>query len=97
MRGADSFAYDQANRLTRATVNGQTTTFTYDGDGKRTRKVAGAGSTDYTYDVATRLTQLLDDGARRYVRAGGPAYATDPSGGALQNVYHADGPGRSGR
>jgi hypothetical protein len=47
VRGPDSLAYDQANRLVSATINGQTTTFAYiacpdegGGDGKRTRKVA---------------------------------------------------------
>ena len=93
VRGADSIAYDQANRLTRATVGGQATTFAYDGDGKRTRKVAGSTTADYTYDVATRLPVLLEDGQRRYVRAGGSAYATDATGGTLRHVYHADGLG----
>lgn len=32
-RGSDSFVYDQANRLTSATVNGTTSTDAYEGDG----------------------------------------------------------------
>jgi YD repeat-containing protein len=40
-RGADTFVYDQANRLTNATVGGTTSTYVYDGDGKRTRMTGG--------------------------------------------------------
>jgi RHS repeat-associated protein len=40
-RGSDSFAYDQANRLTSATVSGTTSSYLYDGDGKRTSKTVG--------------------------------------------------------
>jgi YD repeat-containing protein len=40
VRGPDSLAYDQANRLIQAVVGGTIASYTYNGDGKRTRKVA---------------------------------------------------------
>ena len=43
-RGADTFAYDGANRLTSATVAGVTETSAYDGDGVRVLPLAAAGS-----------------------------------------------------
>ncbi len=36
---------------------------------------------------------MLSDGTRRYVWGLGLAYATDPSGNAVQAVYHGDGLG----
>src|SRR5205823_5122936 len=40
-RGSDTFTYDQANRLLRATIAGVTTTYAYDGDGKRVSTTSG--------------------------------------------------------
>ena len=34
-RGSETFAYNQANEFTSATVNGATSAYTYDGDDKR--------------------------------------------------------------
>ena len=42
-RGADSFGYDQANRLKTASVGGASSGFVYDGDGKRASKTVGGG------------------------------------------------------
>ncbi len=90
-RGADSFGYDQANRLKSATVGSTGATYSYDGDGKRSSKTAGSTATNYVYDVNASLPVLLDDGARKYVWGLGLAYAVDSSGNPI--VYHTDGLG----
>ena len=87
-RGADTFTYDQANRLTSATVAGVTETYTYDGDGVRFSRQTGAGPvTRYVTDPAAGLPVTLDDGTHTYVWGQGLAYAM--SGGTLE-VYHTD-------
>jgi RHS repeat-associated protein len=87
----DSFSYDQANRLTSATVGGTTSQYSYDGDGKRASSTVGATTTRYVYDVNVSLPVLLEDGTRKYVWGLGLAYAVD-SGGTVE-VYHMDGLG----
>ncbi len=91
MRGSDSLAYDQANRLTSATVNGTTSTDTYDGDGKRASQTVGSTTTNYVYDVNASLPNVLTDGPFKYVYGLGLAYAVDSSGNV--QVYHTDGLG----
>ena len=90
-RGADSFGYDQANRLKTASVGGTSSGFVYDGDGKRASKTVGGNTTSYLYDVNASLPVLLEDGERKYVWGLGLAYAVDSSGGTI--VYHSDGLG----
>ena len=90
-RGADSFGYDQANRLRSATVGSTSATYAYDGDGKRASKTVGAATTSYVYDVNASLPVLLDDGTRKYVWGLGLAFAVDTSGNPI--VYHTDGLG----
>ncbi|MGH7862173.1 MAG: RHS repeat-associated core domain-containing protein, partial [Candidatus Dormibacteraceae bacterium] len=58
-RGSDTFAYDQANRLTSATVSGVTSTDTYDGDGKRVSQTTGTTTTNYVYDINDSLPNVL--------------------------------------
>jgi YD repeat-containing protein len=41
-KGADTFAFDAANRLTGATVAGTGETYAYDGDGTRVSRQVGA-------------------------------------------------------
>jgi RHS repeat-associated protein len=91
-RGGDTLGYDQAHRLTTATVGGVSSQDAYDGDGKRASQTVGAATTRYIYDVAPSLPLLLEDGARKYVWGLGLAYATDLAG-TVQGVYHADGLG----
>jgi RHS repeat-associated protein len=87
-RGADTFTYDQANRLTSATVAGVTETYTYDGDGVRFARQVGAGSvTRYVSDINTGLPVTIDDGVRKYVWGQGLAYAVS---GTTLEVYHTD-------
>ena len=87
-RGADSFTYDQANRLTTATVAGVSETYAYDGDGVRFSRQVGAGPvTRYVTDPAAGLPVTIDDGTRTYVWGQGLAYAV---AGAAIEVYHTD-------
>jgi RHS repeat-associated protein len=87
-RGADTFTYDQANRLTTATVAGATETYAYDGDGVRVSRQVGADPViGYVSDVNSNLPVTLDDGTHKYVYGLGLAYAV--SGSAIE-VYHAD-------
>jgi YD repeat-containing protein len=91
-RGFDSFTYDQANRLTSATISSATSSYVYDGDGKRVSKTVSGTTTSYVYDVGNGLPVLLDDGSRKYVWGDGLAFSVDKTSGAVQ-VYHADGLG----
>ncbi len=91
-RGSDSFAYDQANRLTSSTVGGTSNAYAYDGDGKRVSSTVGGNTTRYVYDVGGGLPVLLDDGTQKYVWGRGLAYTTTEAG-TLQGVYHTDGLG----
>ncbi len=90
------FGFDQANRLTSASVStpsSTSATYSYDGDGRRSSKAVGGGApTTYLYDANRRLPAVLEDGARRYVWGLGLAYATDASGN-VASVYHGDGLG----
>ena len=87
-RGADSFTYDQANRLKTATVAGTTETSIYDGDGVRFSRQVGAGPvTRYVSDVNAGLPVTIDDGTRKYVWGLGLAYAV--AGTAIE-LYHTD-------
>src|SRR5439155_14436900 len=79
-RGPDTFAFDQANRLTTSSVSGTTTTYAYNGDGLRKSKTTGATTTSYVFDVNGNLSGLIDDGARKYVWGLGLAYGVDGNG-----------------
>ncbi len=86
-RGADSFTYDQANRLTGATVSGTTTTYAYDGDGIRIARTQGT-TTSYVHDRAAGLPTVIDDGSRRYVL--GPSGLAYSLAGTALSVHHTD-------
>lgn len=87
-RGADSFGFDQANRLTSATVGGTTETYTYDGNGTRVSRQVGAGTpTFYRSDTTGPLAITLDDGGRKYVYGQSLAYAVT---GSTLEIYHGD-------
>jgi RHS repeat-associated protein len=90
-KGADTFAYDQANRLTSATVSGSAETYSYDGDGIRFSRQVGTGPvTRYVSDLNRGLAVTIDDGTRKYVYGLGLAYAAT---GSAVEVYHTDGQG----
>ena len=87
-RGSDTFTYDQANRLTTASVAGATETYTYDGSGLRVSRQIGAGTPiRYVSDPNSALAVTIDDGTRKYVYGLGLAFAAF---GATVESYHAD-------
>ena len=91
--GGESFSYDQANRLTRVSSIGESSTYTYDGDGKRLSQTTNSTTTHYVYDVNSSLPVLLSDGTNKYVwGANGLAYLvhSQPTGGEAVAVYHMD-------
>jgi YD repeat-containing protein len=91
-RGSDVFAYDQANRLTSATVGGTASTYSYDADGKRASSTFGTTTTSFVYDISGKLPMLLTDGTRKYVYGRGLAYETDLLGN-IQAVVRRRWPG----
>ena len=94
-RGADTFAYDAAHRLTSATIAGATSSYGYNGDGLRVTHTSGATTTRYVSDVNRALPVVLDDGTRKYVwGAAGLAYSVDTAN--TLTVYHTDGLGSVG-
>jgi RHS repeat-associated protein len=87
-KGADTFAFDQANRLTSATTGGISEAYVYDGDGTRFSRQVGAGpAIRFVSDVAAGLPLTIDDGTRKYVYGVGLAYAVS---GSAVDVYHND-------
>lgn len=92
-RGSDTFTYDQENRLTRATVGGNTSTSTYNGDGLRMSHTANGNATNYTWDVASGIPSVLQDGAYTYVYGIGIISQTDSSGNTF--FYHQDALGNT--
>jgi len=93
-RGKDSFAYDQANRLTRSKTVGKggggPAWYTYDGDGRRTGTNVDQGTSVNTWDVQSAT--LLYDGRRTYVD-GLQGLAYDVDGNGTLEVFHQDGLG----
>jgi RHS repeat-associated protein len=87
-RGSDTFGFDQANRMTNATVGGSSETYLYDGDGLRfSRQIAANPAIRYVSDVNQTLPVTLDDGTRKYVYGLGLAF--NVAGSSLE-IYHAD-------
>jgi RHS repeat-associated protein len=87
-KGADTFDFDQANRLTAATVAGSAETYVYDGDGTRfSRQVGTATPIRNVVDRSGPIAVTIDDGSRKYVYGIGLAFAV--SGTSLE-VYHTD-------
>jgi len=93
--GPRRYSYDLANRLTKASVDGRTTTYTYDGQGKRhTADTGGAGGgMRYTWDVNSAVPQLVaehdgqDHLQRRYLHGNDRISMTTPTG---TSYYHHD-------
>ncbi len=69
--GADTFAWDYANRMTGATVGGTATTYAYDGDDTRVRKTVGGTPTNYVWDREDGLPLMVDDGTNAYLQEDG--------------------------
>ncbi|TOA99927.1 type IV secretion protein Rhs [Vibrio parahaemolyticus] len=87
-RGTDVFAYDAFNRLTEATVNGETSIYHYNSAHQRVRKSAGGVDVLYVYGLDGELLAEVDAGTgqtqREYVWLDGQlvAYLVDGT------VYH---------
>jgi RHS repeat-associated protein len=62
-----SYGWDQADRLTNATVQATTATYSYDGDGLRQSKTVGGTTTTETWDISAFVPQLIQDGTVQYV------------------------------
>jgi YD repeat-containing protein len=77
-KGSDTFGYDQANRLTTATVAGGSETYTYDGNGVRfTRQIGANQPIPNASDINRSLPVTIDDGTRKYVYGLGLALAVN--------------------
>ncbi|HAS6097446.1 TPA: type IV secretion protein Rhs, partial [Vibrio vulnificus] len=87
-RGTDVFVYDTFNRLTEATVNGETSIYHYNSAHQRVRKSAGGVDVLYVYGLDGELLAEVDAGTgqtqREYVWLDGQlvAYLVDGT------VYH---------
>jgi hypothetical protein len=81
--GDDTYQWDAAGRLARATVEGVTGRFAYLGDGGRISMTVGGETTTYTLDVAAPLVQVLvanEDGAHTAYLYGIARIGEDESG-----------------
>jgi RHS repeat-associated protein len=86
--GLDTFTFDQANRMTVATVGGAGEAYLNDGDGVRFSRQIGANpAIRYVSDVNVPLPLTIDDGTRKYVYGLGLAFNV---AGASLEIYHAD-------
>ncbi|HEU5477538.1 MAG TPA: RHS repeat-associated core domain-containing protein [Gaiellaceae bacterium] len=65
--GSASYRYDQANRLTTATVNGTTSSYSYDGDGLRASETSGGSTQHFAWDHSGNLPLPLTDGSTTYI------------------------------
>jgi RHS repeat-associated protein len=83
--GGRVLSFDYENRLTSATVSGNTTTFVYDGDGGRVKKTVGSYSTIYI----GKLYSCLGATCTKYIFAGDQPIAQKTSTNVLQ-YYHGD-------
>jgi RHS repeat-associated protein len=79
VRGADSFTWDYASRMTGATIGSTTATYTYDGEDVRVGKTVASTPTSYLWDRESGLPLLVDDGSRGYLHAGGVLGEVSPS------------------
>jgi len=73
--GSDSYRYDLAHRLTKATVGGTNYTYTYDPLGNRASDVSGSATTTYDWDMNAPVAQL----------------ATATAAGTSTNLFYGDG------
>ena len=92
--GTSSYGYDWNNRLSNATVGGQSSSFTYNADGQR---VGASGGTtgSYLWDTVGGLPEVASDGSTAYLRGPpGDVIAQQPNGGPTAYPL-ADGLGSS--
>ncbi len=95
-RGADTFVWDPASRLTSYTVGGNTVTATYDAGGRRLSRTANGTTRNYVWNDALGLPSISIErqgstGLKYYVHTPGGAllYSMDATSDA-RNFYHFD-------
>jgi RHS repeat-associated protein len=84
---AQTFSYDQANRLTQFSSS-SATNYGYNADGLRMTKIAGGTTTQFVWDVAGGLPVLLKDGSIDYVYGPSGLPAEQVSGGTTYYFSH---------
>lgn len=94
--GADTFAWNAADLLTSASVDGTTHTYAYAGDGRRISTTTGGATTGFAWDLAFGLPMLVAerDGSGATLRS--YAYGLDllsQSSAGSASYYHSDGLG----
>jgi RHS repeat-associated protein len=78
-RNTDSFTWDAKDRLSAATIGGQSFSASYNGDGLRSSRTAGGTTTNFVWDMAAKLPVVLDDGTQ-YVYGSGLVSQVTSSG-----------------
>lgn len=78
--GADSYTWDWANRLTGATVGGNSAAYTYDAADLRVGATVNGATSNYLWDRQADIPQLLDDGSHAYLYGDGPLAQVDAGG-----------------
>jgi RHS repeat-associated protein len=90
-RASDTFTFDHENRMTAATIGGNSASYVYNGDGVRVSKTAASVTTNYVQAMRSQLPVVLQDGVFTYVYGLGLISMTDGSG--VQHYRLADGLG----
>ena len=94
-KGAQTFTWDQANRLTGLTNGGATASYTYNGDGVRVGRTVNGITTAYLQDLAAGFSVVLREttsGSHTNYVYGNDLKASINNDGVL-SFYHTDGLG----
>ena len=67
-KGANTYAYDAADRLIQTSIGGVVTQYRYDGMGNRYGRVRGGVETRFVLDTNTKLTNVLMETDQRTMR-----------------------------
>ncbi|MEZ4614123.1 MAG: DUF6531 domain-containing protein [Caldilineaceae bacterium] len=73
----DSYTWDWANRLSSATVDGQTVNYAYDAMGVRVSATISGTTQNLLWDRMAELPLLIDDGSQSYIHGAGPLAQID--------------------
>jgi YD repeat-containing protein len=78
--GSNTYSYDHANRLIGASNAQSSANFAYNGLGDRLQQTLSGVTTQYTLDINNSLSQVLSDGANRYLYGMGRIAQQTPGG-----------------
>ena len=78
--GADTYTWDWANRMTDATVGGNSASYAYDAFDVRVSGTVSGTSSSYLWDRLAPYPTLIDDGVYGYLHGVGPQAQIDGSG-----------------